>query len=125
MAGAPLHRITFIAFDAELIAETKRAFPDCQALWLYGDHYVPSGQRARWLADRVRELGVDGIDLRYHSGLNARMLAPLREEGRTIYTYTLNRRTVVLDASLLGVDGITTDCPGDARDWLHFRRLRA
>ncbi len=118
LAAAPQDRITLIAFDPEEIAAAKRTLPACRALWLHDAGFRASPTYGRQLAARVRELGVDGINLRYRRLLNSRLLAPLREEGRTIFSYTLNKRSEILDAWLLGLDGVTTDCPSDARHWL-------
>lgn|GEM_PF-7050132 len=118
LADIPPERITLIAFDADLIAATKHALPACRALWLFGDRFIFHASVGRRLAARVRELGVDGIDLRYTRQLSTKLLAPLRDDGRTIYTYTVNTRVAVIDAARLGLDGLTTNRPAEARHWL-------
>lgn len=118
LAGIPPERLTFIAFDADLIAATKREFPACRALWLFGERFVFHASTGRRLAARVRELGVDGIDLRYTRQLSTKLLAPLRDDGRTIYTYTVNTSNAVIDGARIGLDGLTTNRPEDAHRWL-------
>jgi len=118
LADIPPERITLIAFDADLIAATKHALPACRALWLFGDRFIFHASVGRRLAARVRELGVDGIDLRYTRRLSAKLLSPLRDDGRTIYTYTVNTRVAVIDAARLGLYGLTTNRPAEARYWL-------
>ncbi|MDD5200408.1 MAG: glycerophosphodiester phosphodiesterase family protein [Terrimicrobiaceae bacterium] len=118
LAGAPQDRITLIAFDANVIAEAKRQLPACRALWLFGNYGFIARNRGKWLARRVRELGVDGVDLRHERRLDARLIEPLRADGRTVFTYTVNSRRSVLRCARLGLDGITTDRPADARAWL-------
>lgn len=112
-------RITLIAFDADIIAKAKRHLLECRALWLFGDYSsLPSKEGGTFLARRIRELGVDGVDLRHGRRLNEALLAPLHDEGRTIFTYTVNHTVSVRRCARLGLDGLTTDRPGDAQRWL-------
>ena len=112
-------RTTLIAFDAGIISKAKRRLPECRALWLFSDYSsVPSKERGTLLAQRIRELGVDGVDLRHGPRLNTALLAPLRDEGRIIFTYTVNHCASVRRCSRLELDGLTTDRPADARRWL-------
>jgi glycerophosphoryl diester phosphodiesterase len=119
LAQAPLERITLIAFDTAIIAAAKRLLPACRALWLFGDYAsLPAKQRGERLAARVRELGVDGVDLRHERRLDAALLEPLRADGRIVFTYTVNHSRSVRRCARLGLDGITTDRPDAARRWL-------
>lgn len=112
-------RTTIIAFDMETIAHAKRLLPDCRALWLFGNYgLLPSRARGRVLAARVRDMGVDGVDLRHERRLNRALLAPLRADRRTVFTYTVNHARSIRRCAGLGLDGVTTDRPGDARRWL-------
>lgn len=112
-------RTTIIAFDEETISLAKRLLPECRALWLFGNYgLLPSRARGRVLAARVRDLGVDGVDLRQERRLNRSLLAPLRADGRIIFTYTVNHARSIRRCAGLGLDGLTTDRPGDARRWL-------
>lgn len=112
----PPERVTLIAFDAAVLVAAKRALPACRALWLFGDYRALPSPAA--LATRVNELGVDGVDLRFSRSLRPALLDPLRADGRTIFTYTVNTARGVAECARLGLDGLTTDRPGDARRWL-------
>jgi glycerophosphoryl diester phosphodiesterase len=115
---ASLDLITLIAFDAEIIAAAKKQIPACRALWLFSNYAaVPKKRRGEFLASRVRELGVDGVDLRHERHLTTDLLRPLRDEGRTIFVYTINDAKDAKRCADLGVDGITTDRPGEAAGW--------
>jgi glycerophosphoryl diester phosphodiesterase len=112
-------RVTLIAFDAAIIAKAKRTLPECRTLWLFSDYAsVPSRHRGVHLADRVRELGIDGVDLRHDFRLTPALLAPLRAEERIIFTYTVNHSASIRRCARLGLDGLTTDRPAAARRWL-------
>ena len=118
LGAFPPSHVTLIAFDPAIIAAAKRALPAARALWLFGDYASVWRNRGQWLAERVRELGVDGVDLRFARHLHARLLAPLREDRRVVFTYTVNSARQVRRCAGLGLDGLTTDRPADARRWL-------
>lgn len=119
LAHAPKDRITIIAFDAPTIAEAKERLPACQALWLFNDYSrISEKQRGTFLATRVKELGVDGVDLRHEYRLTADVLQPLQADLRTIFAYTINHASDARRCAELGIHGITTDRPGEARRWL-------
>lgn len=118
LGAFPPSQTTIIAFDPDTLAAAKRALPRARALWLFGDYSRFSPPDGEWLVRRVRRLGADGVDLRYAPPLTPRLLAPLRAAGLTVFTYTVNSRRAVHRAARLGLDGLTTDRPGDARRWL-------
>ena len=67
-AGRRAEQLTFISFDADIISKAKKRFPTHQTYWLYsnglefpGDH-PPYTLSPDELVDKLRELGVDGID---------------------------------------------------------------
>jgi len=121
LAAAPHERITLIAFDAEILVRAKGALPRCRALWLFGS-YTPALIRGRtlgeWLASKVRQLDLDGVDLRLSSRLNRHVVAPLLEQGLAIFVYTVNGAAACRRCAGLGLQGITTDMPAETRRWL-------
>ncbi len=119
LSRAPQDRITLIAFDAGIIARARQRLPQCRALWLFGDYgAIPPRDRGSYLARQVRELRVDGVDLRFERRLTPELLHPLQADGRTIYAYTPNDAAGVRRSAELGLHGIATDKPADARRWL-------
>jgi glycerophosphoryl diester phosphodiesterase len=119
LAEAPQDRITLIAFDAATIARAKKHLPACRALWLFNDYRsVSEKQRGSFLAARVRELGIDGVDLRHEFRLTADLLRPLQADRRIVFAYTINHASDARRCMELGIDGITTDRPGEAKGWL-------
>jgi glycerophosphoryl diester phosphodiesterase len=121
LATTPHERITLIAFDAEILVRAKQALPRCRALWLFGS-YAPTLMRGRalgeWLARKVLQLGLDGVDLRLSSRLNRHVAAPLLEQGLSIFVYTVNGAAACRRCARLGLHGITTDMPAETRQWL-------
>lgn len=114
----PAARTTIISFDPNVVIDVKRALPATRVLWLFGDYACFYRFSGEWLRRRASELGVDGVDLRYAARITPRVLAPLREAGLVVFTYTVNLRADVRRCQTLGLDGITTDFPGNARRWL-------
>ena len=67
-AGRRAEQLTFISFDADIISKAKKRFPTHQTYWLYSNGLEFPGDNPPYtlspdeLVDKLRELGVDGID---------------------------------------------------------------
>lgn len=118
LKGKDHARITLIAFDAETIVAAHDSLPDCRALWLFKDYASLPRKSGEWLAARVKDLGLDGVDLRYERRLTEPLVSPLRESGCTIFTYTVNSSRALARCTRLGLHGVTTDRPAAAIRWL-------
>ncbi len=116
LATRPDLQITCIAFDYEVIAETKRRFPHHAALWLL--NRIPPN-----LTSHLDAAHLDGIDLRYsptltHSKLGIR-------DAKILYTFTVNDEKSATHCHHLGIQALTTDTPGLARSWgVHPSRVQ-
>ena len=116
-------RSILIAFDYGTIAEAKRRMPHLPAYWLYG---FSDREATRYrvqepgdLLDRVREAGLDGLDVR-HDGPWVELLAEsLRATELSLYVYTVNDPSRARQLRDLGVAGITTDRPAYLRKALN------
>ncbi len=113
-------QVTLIAFDYETIAESKRRMPDRPAYWLYG---FSDGEAERYgirspeqIAAKVRDAGLDGLDLRHDGGWVERLTRLMEEVGKSVYVYTVNDPAAGRRLRDLGVAGITTDRPGFLRE---------
>jgi glycerophosphoryl diester phosphodiesterase len=103
-------RISFIAFDFEIIAALKKLYPEIPCYFL-----------AMFRRDVNRhftaavEAGLDGLDLRY--GIIDRKLAGrCREVGLDLWCWTVNDPETALEMRSLGVSAITTDRPAWLRE---------
>ena len=111
-------QVTFIAFDAATIAAVKRRFPGHLAYWLTSNG-LKGGQEPDppflfspdELVDKIRELGVDGVD----AGVNVKRRAiskphidALKRAKLACNIWTVDDPAVAAQLVELGVDSITT-----------------
>ncbi len=116
-SSVPLEAITLIAFDEAVITAVKNLLPECRALWLTKDYHAGTPGGAK-LAAKIREMGIDGVDLEYGSRLDAGLVAELQSRRYSVVTYTVNDAQSLRRCAEIGLDGITTDRPADAIRWL-------
>ena len=112
-------QIVLIAFDRELALLAKARLPSVAVLWLYdprrrGVRPRPTAA-VRRAALRVRELGLDGLDLFAHRCLRPRLVEEIHALGLQVLVWTVNRPRVCQRLLRAGVDGITTNHPDTMR----------
>lgn len=117
-SGCRAEQITFIAFDMDVISATKKRFPEHQAYWLYsnglnipGDN-PPYGMSSEELIAKLRELGVDGVDLEVR--LKRRVASKeyidaLHQAGFSCNVWVVDDSQDAASLIELGVDSITTN----------------
>ena len=112
-------QVTFIAFDAETIAAVKRRFPDHLAYWLTSNGLGATKEpdppflfSPDELVDKLRELGVDGVD----AGVNPKRrpiskahIDALKRAKLACNIWTVDDPAVAAQLIELGVDSITTN----------------
>ncbi len=107
-------QLTFIAFDEATISAVKKLFPAHKAYWLTcnwigswkehrGFQYTPSG-----LAAKLRELGVDGIDL-HEEQVTKEYIDALHAAGFSFNVWTVDRSARAKQLIDWGVDSITSN----------------
>jgi glycerophosphoryl diester phosphodiesterase len=120
-SNVDIDRLRLIAFDAEVIAASKREFPELQAYWLTGfrvtgETIEPSHDA---IIDTLRRIDADGLDAQ----ANRRALTPalvqrLRDAGLSFHVWTVDDVETARAMCELGVDSITTNRPGWMRERL-------
>lgn len=117
VAGLKPEQTAVIAFDAEVIAATKKARPDLKAYWL-ASLTPKKGQKpptAAGLIARAKEVNADGLDLEAAERLDEAFAREIRDAGMKLYVWTVNDVAVAKRMIRCGVDGITTDRPAALR----------
>lgn len=116
-------QIVVIAFDAEVVAETRRRMPNVKAYWLTS--YRRNGQTGEWSPSLGQVLAtlerVDAHGLSTNANTNVvdeAFVAALREKGYEFHTWTVNDGALARRFRDLSVDSITTDRPGWLREQL-------
>lgn len=118
-----LGRVIVIAFDANVIVETKRLLPRAKALWLVGPkkdkvtrRYKPSQASILETLDRI---GADGLDMQANAEFVTRKFVDrLADVGAELHVWTVNDPAIARHFRALGVESITTDVPGQLRHHL-------
>jgi len=110
-----------IAFNAEVIARSKRLFPKCKAFWLTGfkkdkktGHVKPGLSDIMATLKRIR---ADGLDCNAHSRVDKQFVGMLRKHGMAFHAWTVDKVTTALRFKELGVESLTTNRPG----WLRAK----
>ncbi len=124
-ASGKREQTLIIAFDYQLIVESKKRLPDRPAYWLYG---FSAKEKKRYgvegLDDLIRlagEAGADGLDLKHSGPFDAAFVEKLRDVGMALYVYTVNDPKAARRLEAMGVAGVTTDRPGWMREQLESR----
>ena len=119
-SGIGPDRISFIAFDAETLAEVKRAAPDYPTWYLSG--FKQDKQTGKWtpeveeLLATAKRINADGLDLKaMPEVIDETFVAAIRRAGLAWHVWTVNDPSVARRMVELGVDSITTDIPGKMR----------
>ena len=108
-------QLTFIAFDEATIAEAKKQFPNHNAYWLCGSAIgnTPETRRAERspeeLVAKLKELGVDGVDICESEFLSSAYADALHAEKFGFHVWTVDDPAVAKHLVEIGVDSITTN----------------
>lgn len=120
-SGLTPDRIRLLTFSALLIADLKRRLPDWHACWLcdyrhYQLNNVWSPSRAEVL-DKLLLTGADGLASANRDFLDAELVEQLKELGKEVHVWTVDRLSAAVRLRSLGINSIMTNRPG----WLRHR----
>jgi glycerophosphoryl diester phosphodiesterase len=109
-----------ISFNAEVIAEVKKARPDVAAYWVVSLKAAKGKQppTAEALIAKAKAINADGLDLSVAPVLDKAFAAKVKAAGLKLYVWTVNDIAEARRMTQIGVDGITTDRPGWLREQL-------
>lgn len=114
-------RCPLIGFDSDIMAETKRRFPDHKVYLLceFSRRLPLSGIRtdSATLIEHAKRQKLDGLDVRSR-GLTRNQVQRVRDAGLDVLAWTVNSGDEAARLFSWGVQGITTDSPGLLRDQL-------
>lgn len=123
-SGVEEAQVAVISFSPEVISASKRQMPGLKAYWV---QEVYRKDPPAWpmsldsLVRRACELGADGVDLGYSPPLDRSFVRRLNEAGLEIHIWTCNALASAVNLRAAGVNGLTTDRPGELRRELESR----
>ncbi len=105
-----------ITFGYETAAAAKKRMPDIPVYWLAGAKKdEDTGKTVPYdgeFIEKARAAGIDGLDL-HHNGVTADFVSKAHSEGFGVYVWTVDDMDRALELADMGVDGITTNKPGE------------
>ncbi len=114
-------RVRLLSFSAPLIKEFKQRLPEWRACWLCDyRHFVRNDAWFPSRADVLNTLlssGADGLASANRVFLDQELVDTLKELGKEIHVWTVDRLSEAQHLRTMGVDSIMTNRPG----WLRTR----
>lgn len=106
-----------IGFDRTTMRLVKWALPECEVCWVVGFARTLRGWRPRveTLIEKAVEAGLDGLDVDARGPIDAEFVRAVHGAGLRLYVWTVDRVGLARRLIRAGVDGITTNRPGDLR----------
>jgi glycerophosphoryl diester phosphodiesterase len=115
-------RVRLLSFSDSLITELKRRLPDWYVCWLcdYRHALLDKVWRPNWaeVLDTLHRCGADGLASANRAFLNPDLVRTLRERGKELHVWTVDRLPAALYLHKLGVNSIMTNRPGWLRQKL-------
>jgi glycerophosphoryl diester phosphodiesterase len=115
-SGLKPRQTVIIAFDARVIAQTKRQLPGLRAFWL--TDFKQDEQTGKWrptvqqVLATLKQSGADGLDCRAHALVDQQFVEQLRRNHREFHAWTVDDLPTAERFRDLGVDSLTTNRPG-------------
>lgn len=108
--------LCIISFSLPMLCEIKRHLSGVPTLWLRSTLTTPETKTPlphpiSWL-DIATSNSFSGVDVHY-GGLTREFVEEARKRGLSVYVWTVNDQAEVERVARSGVDGITTDKPGE------------
>ena len=99
--------VLFISFGERICAALKRAMPEYKVYFLTVEGRFTSGK----LVAKLRELGVDGVDIRFNPKVIDKAYADaVKAAGFSFHVWTVDDVETAKKAFAVGADTLTTNC---------------
>ncbi len=112
-----------ITFHFEVAVEAKRRFPAIAVYSLHGYKKDKAGNfpDVMEIARKAKAAGLDGIDVDYKFPLDEATVRAIKGMGLKVYVWTVDDMAKAVELVKAGVDGVTTNRPGELRKALGGR----
>ena len=99
--------VLFISFGDKVCAELKRVMPEYRVYFLTGAKKFTAAA----LVGRLRELGVDGVDISFDPEvITAEYVRTVKDAGFSFHVWTVDDLEKAKTAFAVGADTLTTNC---------------
>jgi glycerophosphoryl diester phosphodiesterase len=105
-------QVVVIGFNLDTMKAAKALMPEVPAYWLCDKRLLLAYGRS--LIERAKWAGVDGLNVHW-SGVTRRFAQAVKAAGLRLYIWTVDKPAEALRFQAMGIDGITTNRPGQLR----------
>ncbi len=112
-----IEEISIISFYPEVIKEIKSIAPELTANLLVnfeGPKLIEENDIVRMM----KEINADGIGAQNHKSLDIHFFNKINRENKKVHVWTVNSKEEAKRYYELGLDSVTTNCPGKIREYL-------
>ena len=112
-----IQEISIISFYPEVIKEIKSIAPELTANLLVnfeGPKLIEENDIVRIM----QEINADGIGAQNHKSLDIHFFNKINRENKKVHVWTVNSKEEAKRYYELGLDSVTTNCPGKIREYL-------
>ncbi len=123
----PHRLIRIIAFDPQVIMNTKKNFPDIKSYWLFEwllkDDCENFKSVLSKLFSTLDSIGADGIDMNYSNKISGEIVGKVKNLNYDFVLYDINKNEDALRMANAGVDAITTNYPKKIKTFLEGKSI--
>jgi len=112
-----IKEISIISFYPEVIKEIKSIAPELTANLLVnfeGPKLIEENDIVRIM----QEINADGVGAQNHKSLDIHFFNKINRENKKVHVWTVNSKEEAKRYYELGLDSVTTNCPGKIREYL-------
>ena len=112
-----IKEISIISFYPEVIKEIKSIAPELTANLLVnfeGPKLIEENEIVRMM----QKINADGIGAQNHKSLDIHFFNKINREKKKVHVWTVNSKEEAKRYYELGLDSVTTNCPGKIREYL-------
>ena len=112
-----IKEVSIISFYPEVIKEIKSIAPELTANLLVnfeGPKLIEENDIVRMM----KEINADGIGAQNHKSLDIHFFNKINRENKKVHVWTVNSKEEAKRYYELGLDSVTTNCPGKIREYL-------
>ena len=112
-----IKEISIISFYPEVIKEIKSIAPELTANLLV-NFEGPKLIEGNDIVRMMQEINADGIGAQNHKSLDIHFFNKINRESKKVHVWTVNSPEEAKRYYKLGLDSITTNCPGKIKEYL-------